>query len=99
MVGILFLVVNEKWYQKLDPKVRDVIMDTINRNFAKAREASMKLTEEAPAALGEKGVDVIKLPDSEMARFKEAQMAVWKQFEPEVGKAWLDKIQTLTQGM
>ncbi|VBB42674.1 putative Extracellular solute-binding protein, family 7 [uncultured Desulfatiglans sp.] len=99
MLGLFFLVVNEKWYQKLDPKEREVIMGSIHRNFVKAREASMRLTEEAPAALKEKGVTVIALPDAEMAKFKEAQMQVWKQFEPEIGAEWLNKIKDLTKGM
>ncbi len=99
MVGLFFLVVNEKWYQKLDPKARDIIFGSIHRNFEKARAASMKLTQEAPAALKAKGVDVIQLSPEEMEKFKQAEMTVWKEFESEIGKAWLDKVVSFTSGM
>lgn len=99
MVGLFFLVVNEKWYQKLDPKVRETIFKSIHENFKKAREASMKLTAEAPAALKAKGVEVISLTPEEMEKFKKAEMTVWKEFEQEIGKAWLDKIVSFTSGM
>ena len=99
MMGLFFLVVNEKWYQKLDPKVREAIFGSIHKNFKKAREASMKLTAEAPAALQKKGVAVIDLSASEMEKFKAAEMKVWKDFEREIGKAWLEKVVSFTSGM
>ena len=99
MVGLFFLVVNEKWYQKLDPKAREIIFGSIHKNFEKARAASMKLTEEATPALKAKGVEVIQLSPEEMDKFKQAEMSVWKEFEPEIGKAWLDKVVSFTSGM
>lgn len=96
MLGLHYLVVNDKWYNNLDPKVRDVIMASIAKNFAKVREIHMKMTEEMPSTLKSKGIEVIVLPDEEMAKFKEAEMGVWKQFESEIGKEWLDKVSKFT---
>lgn len=91
-VGLFYLLVNDKWWNNLDPKVRGIIADSISRNCAKARQASMELTKQAVPALKKKGVTVITLSPAEMKKFKESQAKVWKQFEPEIGKDWLDKI-------
>lgn len=99
MVGLFFFMVNDKWWQKIEPDIRDTLSTIISENLAKARQASMKLTEEADAGLKEKGITVIKLSDEEMAKFKNKQMTVWEKFEPEVGKEWLDKIKVLTAGI
>lgn len=96
MIGLTFLVVNEKWYQSLKPEVRDVIMKSVSINLAREREQDMQLNDEMPASLKAKGVQVIDLPDEEMAKFKESQMKVWKELEPEIGKEWLDKITKFT---
>ena len=92
MVGLFYLLVNDKWYQGLDAKARQQLDQVVQANFAKARAASMKLTQEAPEELKAKGVTVINLPKEEMDKFRQAQRGVWKEFEPEVGKEWLDKI-------
>lgn len=96
MVGLFFFMVNDKWWNGLDPATREVLSTVISENLAKAREASMKLTEEAPAALKEKGVTVNELAPEELAKFKAAQMPVWDKFEPEMGKDWMDKIKAFT---
>ena len=92
MVGLFFLLVNDKWWEKLDPKARDLISQSIKVNFAKSREISRELTQTAIDRMKEKGVTVIALPETEMVKFKESQMKVWKEFEPEIGSDWLNKI-------
>jgi TRAP-type C4-dicarboxylate transport system substrate-binding protein len=92
MLGLFFFMVNEKWWNSLDADTRNALSEIISANLAKARQASMKLTDEADAALKEKGVTVIDLAPEEIAKFKTAQMTVWEKFEPEIGKDWMDKI-------
>lgn len=96
MVGTFFFVVNDKWWNGLQPEVRDALSKTISENLAKARQASRKLTEEAPAGLKGKGVTVSELSPEDMAKFKALQMPVWDKFEDEVGKDWMTKIKTFT---
>ena len=51
---------------------------------------SMALTAESEAALIEKGVEIIDFSEEDMNALKEAQKAVWKEFEPEIGKrGWI----------
>ncbi len=96
MVGLFYFMVNEKWWNDLAPDTREALSKVISENLAKAREASMKLTGEADAALKEKGVTVSDLSPEEMAKFKAREMTVWDKFEPEIGKSWLDKIKAFT---
>ena len=96
MLGLFFFMVNDKWWNGLAPDTRNALSNVISENLAKARQASMKLTEEADAALKEKGVTVTELAPAEMAKFKAAEMKVWDQFEPEIGKDWLNKIKAFT---
>lgn len=95
MVGLFFFVVNNKWWNGLDPEVRDALSKTVSENLAKAREASMKLTQEAPEGLKEKGVTVNELAPEELAKIKALQMPVWDKFEDEVGKEWMAKIKEI----
>lgn len=99
MVGLFYFVVNDKWYKKLDPKVREVITASIAKNFEKARNDMMQLTIDSKAILAEKGVEVIKFSDDDMNKLKTAQKAVWKEFEPEIGKEWLDKVSSFASGI
>ena len=96
MIGLFFLVVNDKWWKGLDPGIREAMAAIIKEDMAKARQASMRLTEEAGDALKAKGINVVDLSSEEMAKFRATQMGVWDKFEPEVGKPWMDKIKTLT---
>lgn len=96
MVGLFFFMVNEKWWNGLAPDTRDALSAIISENLAKARQASMKLTDDAAGALKEKGVTMTELSSEELAKFKSLQMSVWDKFEPEIGKEWLDKIKAFT---
>ncbi|GAB6906679.1 exported hypothetical protein [Desulfosarcina cetonica] len=96
MVGLFFFLVNDKWWNKLEPETRDALHAIIAENMIKARDASKQLTIEADPALREKGVTVSDLAPEEMEKFKTAEMAVWNQFEGEIGKDWMDKIKALT---
>ena len=96
MVGLFFFMVNDKWWNKLDNDTRETLSKVISENLAKARQASMKLTEEADGALKEKGITVTRLAPEELAKFKSRELKVWDEFEPEIGKAWLDKIRAFT---
>ena len=92
MVGLFFFMVNDKWWNKLEPDTRDALSKIISEDLAKAREASMKLTVDADAAFKEKGITVSELSAEDMAKFKASEMKVWDKFEPEIGTAWFDKI-------
>jgi TRAP-type C4-dicarboxylate transport system substrate-binding protein len=96
MVGHFFFMVNDKWWNNLVPDTRDALSKVISENLARARQASMKLTDEAYPALKEKGVIVSELSTEEMARFKTKERAVWDKFEPEIGAEWMGKIKAFT---
>ncbi|MDW7712221.1 MAG: TRAP transporter substrate-binding protein [Deferrisomatales bacterium] len=97
MVGLFFLMVNERWWSGLDPEVRDLIAGVVERNFAKARQQSMELTENAIPELEKQGVSVIRLSPEEMERFRATQRAVWDQFEPEIGKDFLARVKAFAE--
>ncbi len=96
MIGLFFFIVNEKWFQSLDPKAKDLIVTVVGKNFEKARQADMKFNEEADKILASKGIEVITLPKEELEKLAKSQEAVWRQFEPEIGKDWMDKIRNFT---
>jgi TRAP-type C4-dicarboxylate transport system substrate-binding protein len=97
MVGLFFFMVNERWWNGLDPEVRDLIAGVVERNFAKARQQSMELTQTAIPELEKQGVTIIRLPADEMERFKATQREVWNQFEPEIGKDFLAKVKAFAE--
>lgn len=96
MIGLFYLMVNEKWWKAQDQATRDALQKVIAADMAKARQANMDLTQTAGAALKEKGVTVIDLTPEELAKFKATQKTVWDKFEPEIGKDWLNKVTAFT---
>ncbi|MFH1061080.1 MAG: TRAP transporter substrate-binding protein [Pseudomonadota bacterium] len=92
MIGLFFFMVNDKWWNSLDPATREGMTKIIAADMAKARQASMDLTKTSGEQLKAKGVTVLELPPAEMKKFREAERKVWKEFEPEVGKDWLDQV-------
>jgi TRAP-type C4-dicarboxylate transport system substrate-binding protein len=99
MIGLFFFVVNEKWYSGLDQKTRELITQTIAKNFEKARGKDMQFNQESDQILSSKGIEVINLPKEEIERLKATQMSVWKEFEGEIGKEWLDKVLKFTSSV
>jgi TRAP-type C4-dicarboxylate transport system substrate-binding protein len=97
MIGLFFFLVNDKWWNSLDPATRAGIKKIIAADMAKARQASMELTKTSTEQLKAKGVKVLDLSPAEMKKFREAEMKVWKKFEPEIGKVWLDKVTAFAQ--
>ena len=96
MLGLFFFMVNAKWWDGLDKATQDGLREIIAADMAKARAASMELTKKSGQFFKEKGVEVIELSPEELAKFKATQMTVWKKFEPEIGKDWMDKVTALT---
>jgi TRAP-type C4-dicarboxylate transport system substrate-binding protein len=92
MIGLMFFVVNKKWHDSLDPEVRNVIDASVHKNFKQAREEGMEQDAKAEAALPGLGVEIIDFSKEDMDALKEAQKTVWKKYEPEIGKEWLDKV-------
>lgn len=96
MVGLFYFMVNEKWWNGLDPDTRDGLSKIISENLAKARQTSMQLTAGMGDSLKEKGVNIVELPAEDLSKIRSLQMAVWDKFEPEIGKEWLDKVKAFT---
>jgi TRAP-type C4-dicarboxylate transport system substrate-binding protein len=96
MIGVFFFLVNDKWWTKLDEESRTMIGQTITANMAKARKMNTEASEPSLAGMKAKGMKVIYLSDEEMAKFKKSQLQVWKQFEPEIGTEWLNKVKEFT---
>lgn len=92
MIGTMFFIVNKKWYDKLDPEVRELINASVHKNFKRAREESMAMTAKAEAALPGLGVEIIEFSKEDMDALKEAEKTVWKKYESEISKEWLDKV-------
>ena len=99
MVGLFYFVVNDKWYKELDPKVREVITASIEKSFERARNEAMQFSDAAEGVLAEKGVEVIRFSNDDTDKLKAAQKTVWKEFESEIGKDWLDKIISFSSGI
>ncbi|OGR22330.1 MAG: hypothetical protein A2277_20675 [Desulfobacterales bacterium RIFOXYA12_FULL_46_15] len=49
--------------------------------------------------LAEKGVEVIRFSNDDTDKLKTAEKTVWKEFETEIGKDWLDKIVSFSSGI
>jgi TRAP-type C4-dicarboxylate transport system substrate-binding protein len=92
MIGLMFFVVNKKWHDGLDPEVRNVIDASVHKNFKQAREEGIKVDAEAEVALPGLGVEIINFSKEDMDALKEAEKTVWKKFESEISKEWMDKV-------
>lgn len=89
--------VNAKWLDGLPPDLAKVVRDAAREVFAEQRAQNRAKADEALAQLAKQGVNVIRLPDAEKARWMTATQSLFDEFgarSPET-KAMIGKINAL----
>jgi C4-dicarboxylate-binding protein DctP len=90
-------MVNAAWWSKLDPELRNTIQTAATEVAAKHRTRMETATDKAIETLRGHGVTVHVQTDAERKAWADASAPVWKDYEPQVGKALMDRVRGYAQ--
>jgi tripartite ATP-independent transporter DctP family solute receptor len=92
MVGVNFLVVNEKRWQGLTPEQQKILQEAADEGAALSNKILIDQENSLLDQLKQKGMTVTT-PD--LAPFRDAAAASWKKFEDVWGRDWIERIQKM----
>jgi TRAP-type C4-dicarboxylate transport system substrate-binding protein len=92
MVGVNFLVVNERRWQGLTPEQQKIVQEAAAEGAALSNKILMDQENSLLDQLKQKGMTVTT-PD--LAPFRDAAVASWKKFEDVWGRDWIERIQKM----
>jgi C4-dicarboxylate-binding protein DctP len=96
-LGFYPWMVNARWWNGLDPQLRQIIQDTAVEVALRHRPRSEAETQKAIDALRSHGADVHVQTDSEKAAWIEATAPVWTQLEPQIGKDLIERVRSYSK--
>jgi len=77
-VGLL--VANNNWFNNLPPEEQEIVLKAANANIEQQRKFVAEEDERIIEFLGNNGMEVYRLPEEEVAKFKEASIPVHEAF-------------------
>lgn len=92
MVGVNFLVVNERRWQGLTSEQQQIVQEAADEGAALSNRILMDQENSLLAELRQKGM-IVTTP--ELAPFRDAAVASWKKFEDVWGRDWIERIQKM----
>lgn len=87
------VVMSKKTYDRLDPDLRKVLIETIKEVTAYERQISEESDDDYMELLEKDGVKIIK--DIDKAAWRKAVQPVYDKYEPEIGSELLDEIRAM----
>ncbi|WP_108658815.1 TRAP transporter substrate-binding protein [Acuticoccus kandeliae] len=85
-------MVNARWWDNLDPELRDIIQATAIEVGERHRARSEAVTQQAIEGLRAVGADVHVQTPEELEAWKAATAGVWEEFRPQIGDALIDEV-------
>jgi TRAP-type C4-dicarboxylate transport system substrate-binding protein len=90
--GLFIHLMNESWFGKLPADLQKVLVETIEEESAKAREATRKQQQEQIADAVAKGIEFYSLPESDKKMLVEMAAPVYQSWGRKIGPEYLEKV-------
>ena len=85
------VVTSTKWWDGLDPEIREGLAQAMNEASEYANNLSADLTAEQRQAVIDSGeTEILQLTDAEFAAWREAVKPVWDEFADDIGQDVID---------
>lgn len=85
------VVTSTKWWEGLDPEIREGLTQAMNEASEYANNLSADLTAEQRQAVIDSGeTEVLQLTDAEFAAWRDAVKPVWEEFSGDIGQDIID---------
>jgi len=92
--GLFVHLMNKRWFDKLPPDLQKVLLQAIEEESAKTREATRKQHAEQVAAAKASGVEFIPLAPADKEKLIKMAEPVYKEWGQKIGPDYLDKVRT-----
>jgi len=91
--GLYIHLMNKAWFDKLPADLQKILLETIEEESARAREATRKQQEEQIAAATAQGVQFLTLAASDRRKLVDLTAPVYEKWGPKVGADYLRRVQ------
>jgi len=92
--GLFVHLMNKRWFDKLPADLQKVLLQAIEEESAKTREATRKQQADQVAAAKEAGVEFIPLAPADKAELIKLAEPVYKKWGEKIGMDYLNKVRT-----
>jgi TRAP-type C4-dicarboxylate transport system substrate-binding protein len=93
--GLYIHLMTKGWFDKLPADLQKILIDTIEEESARAREATQKQQQEQIAAATAHGVQFLALAPAERGKLVELSAPVYEKWGPKVGIDYLRRVQNV----
>ncbi len=90
--GLFIHFINKRWFNKLPEDLQKILIEVIEEESAKTREATRKQQDEQIAAAKAKGVEFFPLSDADRQKLIDMSAPVYEEWGKQVGKDYLQKL-------
>jgi len=92
--GLFVHLVNKSWFDKLPADLQKILLETIQEESAKTREATRQQYSEQVAKAKEAGVEFLDIPAAEKQELIQLAAPVYEKWGAKIGSAYLDKVRS-----
>jgi TRAP-type C4-dicarboxylate transport system substrate-binding protein len=90
--GLFIHLINKRWFDRLPADLQKILMEVIEEESAKTREATRRQHDTQVAAAKANGVEFIQLSEKDRQTLIELSAPVLKKWDEQIGPEFLDKM-------
>jgi len=90
--GLFIHLMNKRWFDKLPADLQTILIDTIEEESAKAREATRQQQQDQIADAKAKGIEFFPLPENDKKKLVELAAPVYREWGQKIGPEYLEKV-------
>jgi TRAP-type transport system periplasmic protein len=92
--GLFIHLINKRWFDKLPADLQKILMEVIEEESVKTRQATRKQQDDQIAAAKANGVEFFQLSDGDRQKLIEQAAPVYQNWGKQVGPEFLEKMRT-----
>jgi len=93
--GLYIHLMNKRWFDKLPADLKKILIETIEEESTRAREATQKQQQEQIAEATARGVQFLTLAPADRRKLAELSAPVYEKWGPKVGTDYLRRVQAI----
>ena len=93
--GLYIHLMNKRWFDKLPADLQKILIETIEEESTRAREATQKQQQEQIAEATARGVQFLTLAPADRRKLAELSAPVYEKWGPKVGTDYLRRVQAI----
>jgi TRAP-type C4-dicarboxylate transport system substrate-binding protein len=92
--GLFIHLINKRWFDRLPADLQKILLEVIEEESVKTRQATRKQQDDQIAAAKANGVEFFQLSDGDRQKLIEQAAPVYQNWGKQIGQEFLDKMRT-----